>query len=163
MEYTRADNDTSGLVHLPLLPGASTLVAMVIVVVTVGLIVQLTVAPIVARIAVTAESALLLAAAIVLLHLAATENSLLARTIDVTATEIGSETVTTMTDAALAAQSTVIGIGRIVIVVTMIVMPLPTATIEKVRLQPQPWTMSSCPGTEADTRISSRFPTACSR
>ena len=136
---------------------------MVIVVVTVGLIVQLTVAPTVAGIAVTVESALLLDAAIVLLPLAATESSLLARTIDVTATAIGSETVTTMTDAALAAQAIVIEIGRIVNVVMMIAMPLPTATIEKVRPPSQLATMSSCPGTEADTRISSRFPAACSR
>jgi hypothetical protein len=138
-------------------------IVVVNVVVNVGAIVQLTVAPIVAQIVVTVESALHLDAAIVLHRLAATENSLPARTIDVTATEIGSATVTTMTDAALAAQSTVIEIGRIVIVVTMIVMPLLTATIEKVRLSLQLATMSSCPGIEADTRISSRFSTTCSR
>lgn len=136
---------------------------MVIVVVTVGLNAQLTVAPIVAQIAVTVESALLHVAAIDLHHLAATENSLPARTIDVTATEIGSETVTTMTDAALAAQLIVIEIGRIVTVVMMIAMPLRTVTIEKVRPPLRLATMSSCPGTEADTRISSRFSTACSR
>ena len=136
---------------------------MVIVVVNVGLIVQLTVAPIVAQIVVTVESALPLDAAIVLHHPAATENSRPARMIDVTATEIGSETVTTMTAVALAALSTASEIGRIVIVVMTIVMPLLMATIEKVRLPLRLATMSSCPGIEADTRISSRFSTSCSR
>ncbi len=155
MKYIRADVDASGPVHHPLPPGASTLVAMVIVVVIVGLIVRPTEAPTGAQIAVTVGSALLLVAATVLHRLAAPANSLLVKTIDVTATEIGSETVTMTTAAALAAQSTVIEIGRIVTVVMMIAMLLPMVTIGKVRPPLRPATMSSCPGTEADTRISS--------
>ena len=175
------DNDASGLVLLPLLPGDLTLaaivqvlpvneevneevtavvIAVVTVVAIVALIVVLIEVLIVVVTAVSVATALLLAAATVL-PLLVVENSHPARMIDARE-EIG--IVTTTTADVLAAQLTVIvETEKTVTAVRTIAKLLPTVTIEKVRPQLQLATMSSCHGTEADTRISPRIPTPCSR
>lgn len=109
-------------------------------------------------VAIVVNALLLVEATALLLHVA--ENILPARTNDVTETEIGS--VTSM-PAALAALSTVNETEMNVNAGKMIAVPVPMVTTGKVRLSPQTKTTLSCPGTEADTRISPRISASCSR
>jgi hypothetical protein len=122
-------------------------------------------ANVVVSVVIDVSGPLLVEASVLPLLVAAAVMSLLARMIDVqTATEIGSETVTTTTAAAHAVRSIVSEpTETIVIAVTMNAMQVPMEMTEKVRQLLQLATMSSCPGTEADTRISSRLPTPCAR
>ncbi len=160
---------SSGLALLPLPHGDSTLVVIVSVE-EIGLSVPnaATVVTVLSVLSVlSAVSGQLAVEATVLPHLVV-ETTLLVRMIDETETVIEKEIETTMTAAVLAAPPIVSVTEKIATAVTMIVMPLPTVTTEKVPiplpLPPLPMaTTSSCPGTEADTRISRRLSTTSSR
>jgi hypothetical protein len=107
----------------------------------------------------------LLAAAIDLLLPVAETIPRLARMIDVTETEvIETAIVITRIVGAPAAPLTVIVTEKIVTAVTKsATLRPPTMTIEKVRPPTSRPTMSSWPSTKADTRISSRISSSCSR
>lgn len=171
----------SGLALLPPLLGDSTLavtevvtvviVPVIVPVVTVAAIVPVIVPVTVAAIVVVNVATVLLLVAAIARNRLVDGNSLLARMIAAaTATVvIGIVIGTTTTVADLAALPIVSATERTVTAATKTARPPPMATSAKVtltlsrRLLSSTPTMSSWPGTNADSRLSPRIATACSR
>lgn len=156
--------DISGLALLPLLHGDSILAVTVVASAEPREVLS------VAAIDVSVVSVLLVAATA--LPLRVVETILRARmTVAATATVVIEIVIgTTTTAAALVAQPTVSVIGKTVTAGKMTAMLQPaTAMTVKVRLTQtrkllsSTPTTSSCPGTSADTRLSSGIPSTCSR
>lgn len=160
----------SGLVLLPPLLGDSTLAVTEVVTEVPTVVIVAIVAVTAVVIVVSVGTDLLLVAAIARNRLV-DGNSLLARMIAAaTATVVIGIVIGTMTTVAdLGALPIVSATGRTVTAATKTARPPPMATSAKVtltlsrRLLSSTPTMSSWPGTDADSRLSPRIATACSR